>query len=50
LADAESCELRPQNKQIRQLQHQLAERYHLRSFSVGKEPHRRVRFLPMLPK
>jgi stage III sporulation protein SpoIIIAA len=50
LADAESSELRPQNKQIRQLQHQLAERYHLRSFSVGKEPHRRVRFLPMLPR
>jgi len=50
LADAESSELRPQNKHIRQLQHQLAQRYHLRSFSVGKEPHRRVRFLPMLPK
>ena len=35
-----------QPKTLRRLQHQLAARYHLRSYSVGREPHRRVRFLP----
>jgi hypothetical protein len=46
MAEAEPVELRPQGKTLRRLQHQLAERYHLRSYSVGREPNRRVRFLP----
>jgi len=46
LQDAESVELRPQSKAMRNLQHQVAERYHLKSFSVGREPNRRVKFLP----
>ncbi|MDQ3812934.1 MAG: AAA family ATPase [Armatimonadota bacterium] len=48
LAEAEPVELRPQSKLLRRLQHQLAERYHLRSYSVGREPNRRVRFLPSI--
>ena len=36
-------ELSPQNSYIRMLQHQLAERFDLRSKSTGREPHRRVR-------
>jgi len=47
-AEAEPVELRPQIKALRRLQHQLAQRYHLRSYSVGREPHRRVRFLPSI--
>ncbi len=36
-------ELSPQNSYIRMLQHQLAERFDLRSQSTGREPHRHVR-------
>ena len=36
-------ELSPQNSYIRMLQHQLAERFDLRSQSTGREPHRRVK-------
>jgi stage III sporulation protein SpoIIIAA/NACalpha-BTF3-like transcription factor len=36
-------ELSPQNSYIRMLQHQLAERFDLRSQSAGREPRRRVR-------
>lgn len=36
-------ELPPQNRYIRRLQHQLADRYNLQSESYGSEPHRRVR-------
>ena len=39
----ESVELSPQNSYIRMLQHQLAQRYSLKSESTGKEPKRRVR-------
>ena len=46
LQDAECVELRPQSKAMRNLQHQVAERYHLKSFSVGRDPNRRVKFLP----
>ena len=46
LKDAAPVDLRPQGQTLRRLQHQLAERYHLRSYSVGREPQRRVRFLP----
>ncbi|MGE5654864.1 MAG: R3H domain-containing nucleic acid-binding protein [Bacillota bacterium] len=38
----EPVELTPQDSHIRRLQHQLAERYNLRSKSVGEEPSRRV--------
>lgn len=36
-------EMAPQNSYIRRLQHQMADRYNLRSKSRGNEPHRRVR-------
>jgi predicted RNA-binding protein Jag len=36
-------ELSPQNSYIRMLQHQLAERFDLRSQSTGREPHRHVK-------
>jgi hypothetical protein len=35
-------QLSPQMSRIRQVQHQLAERYALASRSLGREPHRRV--------
>jgi hypothetical protein len=50
LAEASPAELRPQIKPLRRLQHQLAEKYHLRSYSVGREPNRRVRFQPRLAR
>ena len=43
----EAMELAPANSYTRRLQHQLAERYQLVSESVGVEPQRRVRILPM---
>jgi stage III sporulation protein SpoIIIAA len=46
MRDNAPVELRPQMKSLRRLQHQVAERYHLRSFSVGREPNRRVKFVP----
>jgi len=46
LGQAQPVELRPQIKSLRRLQHQIAERYHLRSFSIGREPHRRVKLVP----
>ena len=42
----ESIELAPQNAYIRRLQHELAARYDIRSFSVGHDPRRRVRLAP----
>lgn len=42
----EPVELAPQNARIRRLQHQIIEKYQLRSDSVGEEPYRRVRILP----
>ncbi|MEW6045363.1 MAG: R3H domain-containing nucleic acid-binding protein [Bacillota bacterium] len=39
-------ELSPRSAYIRKLQHQLIERYRLRSTSVGEEPNRRVLVLP----
>lgn len=50
LASTGPAELRPQIKPLRRLQHQVAEKFHLRSYSVGREPNRRVRFLPRLAK
>lgn len=43
----ESVELAPANSYTRRLQHQLAERYQLTSESIGVEPTRRVRILPV---
>jgi stage III sporulation protein AA len=35
-------ELNPQNSYVRKLQHELANRYHVKSASIGEEPNRRV--------
>ncbi|HEY8498781.1 MAG TPA: R3H domain-containing nucleic acid-binding protein [Limnochordales bacterium] len=43
---ARPVELRPQSAYIRKLQHELIERYNLRSTSIGEEPNRRVLVLP----
>jgi hypothetical protein len=43
----EAVELTPANSYTRRLQHQLIERYQLISESVGVEPQRRVRILPV---
>jgi stage III sporulation protein SpoIIIAA len=43
----EAVELAPANSYTRRLQHQLVERYQLTSESVGVEPQRRVRILPV---
>ncbi|PQV63361.1 stage III sporulation protein AA [Abditibacterium utsteinense] len=40
-------ELRAQPKSLRRLQHQTVERYHLKSFSIGREPNRRVKIVPL---
>ena len=37
-----AVELSPQNSYLRMLQHQLAQRYNLKSQSIGREPRRRV--------
>jgi hypothetical protein len=50
LEHAAPVELRPQIKPLRRVQHQMAEKFHLRSYSVGREPNRRVRFLPRLAR
>jgi stage III sporulation protein AA len=50
LEHAVPVELRPQIKPLRRVQHQMAEKFHLRSYSVGREPNRRVRFLPRLAR
>ena len=43
----EAVELSPANSYTRRLQHQLIERYQLISESIGVEPQRRVRILPV---
>jgi len=43
---ARPVELSPQSAYIRKLQHELIERYNLRSTSIGEEPNRRVLVLP----
>jgi predicted RNA-binding protein Jag len=42
LDSTEAIELRPQSSYIRRLQHQMAERYNLRSRSRGQGAERRV--------
>ncbi len=46
MENAQAVELRPQMKSLRRLQHQIAERYHLKSFSIGRDPRRRVKVAP----
>lgn len=41
--ERQAVELSPRNNFIRKLQHQLAERYNVRSESQGREPNRRVK-------
>ena len=41
--DVDEIELNPQNSYVRKLQHQLAEKEHLYSFSSGREPNRKVK-------
>lgn len=45
-ASNEPVELAPATSYVRRLQHQLAEKYQLESFSVGREPYRRVTITP----
>lgn len=47
LEQGSPVELSPQNRYIRRLQHQLAERHGLTSESRGSEPHRRVVIYPV---
>ncbi len=47
MLDNAPFELRPQMKSLRRLQHQTVERYHLKSFSIGREPNRRVKVVPL---
>ncbi|NLY52972.1 MAG: AAA family ATPase [Firmicutes bacterium] len=44
---SQPVELSPQNAYIRRLQHQLIEKFKLQSTSVGDEPERRVKVLPV---
>ena len=41
-----AADLSPQNSYIRRLQHQLVDKYSMRSESVGEEPTRRLRIYP----
>jgi stage III sporulation protein SpoIIIAA len=47
LSSNEPVELAPQNSYVRRLQHQLVEQYDLLSESIGVEPRRRVRIIPI---
>lgn len=42
LKNSKSVELEPRNSYLRKLQHQLIEKYNLKSRSIGEEPNRRV--------
>ena len=45
--NGEAIELAPANSYTRRLQHQIVERHQLTSESVGVDPQRRVRILPI---
>lgn len=47
LREGRPVELSPQNAYIRRLQHELVARHNLQSESIGREPHRRVRVMPL---
>ncbi len=42
-----AVELAPHNATVRRLQHDLVEKYQLKSESIGEEPHRRVAIYPL---
>ncbi len=46
LPKGEPVELLPRSSKLRQMQHELVERYHLKSLSFGNEPYRRLRIYP----
>lgn len=43
-------ELAPRRSYIRRLQHELVEKHQLKSVSIGDEPMRRLKLLPLLPE
>ncbi len=46
LPKGQPVELLPRSSKLRQMQHELVERYHLKSLSFGSEPNRRLRIYP----
>jgi predicted RNA-binding protein Jag len=46
LSEKKSIDLTPRRSYLRRLQHELAEKYNLLSFSIGDEPNRRLKILP----
>jgi hypothetical protein len=46
LPTGQPVELLPRSSKLRQMQHELVERYHLKSLSFGSEPNRRLRIYP----
>lgn len=46
LEDAAAVELTPRRSYLRRLQHELVEKHHLTSVSIGDEPNRRLKVLP----
>ncbi|HEY9766829.1 MAG TPA: R3H domain-containing nucleic acid-binding protein [Chroococcales cyanobacterium] len=46
LSEDRVIQLHPQKSQVRRIQHEVAERYHLATQSVGEEPERRVTLFP----
>lgn len=46
LPKGQPVELLPRSSQIRKMQHELVEHYHLKSTSFGEEPNRRLRIYP----
>lgn len=46
MAESRPVELAPRRSYIRRLQHELVEKHHLTSVSVGDEPNRRLKVLP----
>jgi stage III sporulation protein SpoIIIAA len=47
LAEEIAIELSPRRSYIRRIQHELVERHHLTSVSMGDEPNRRLKVLPL---
>jgi predicted RNA-binding protein Jag len=43
--DRQVVDLQPRSSFVRRLQHQMAERYNVRSESHGREPNRRVKII-----
>jgi stage III sporulation protein SpoIIIAA len=49
LAETIPVELAPRRSYIRRVQHELVEKYHMTSVSIGDEPNRRLKVLPPKP-